>query len=449
VAWVGGANGWLHKFTGVFHGTPAEVLTGGFPVQVDPSAPTLSSPVYDRITNNVFVADSNGFLDRVDASTAIVVQSGQMDVSVQTVLPVPIVDSAAGSVFYFSSDDNVAGCGGLSGADCTGVFQLSTSFVAGDTGNESVVGASSFAGDPTPNPFFAGAFDSIYLNSNNATGNLYVCGNTGGSPTVFQVPISLGVIAASGVAVDVLAASGNTPVCSTVTAISAPGASIGLPPAERFFVSVQDLGNTNGCSGGGCISNFIITPWQASTTYSVGQQILVKGSNPTRRLIATVTVGGVSGISQPGWSGPFGTFGNTANDGGVTWIDQGNPALVLHARLNSHAYTLNTTMLDGNGNVEIVRTAGTSAASAPTFSATPGQITIDGSVHWVNAGKLPTVGLQLTGGASAIIVDNTVDPGTLLGASQVYFTTLADQALCGTPPASGGCAIQVSQSGLN
>ena len=34
VAWVGGTLGWLHKITPVFNGVPAEVSTGGFPVQV-------------------------------------------------------------------------------------------------------------------------------------------------------------------------------------------------------------------------------------------------------------------------------------------------------------------------------------------------------------------------------------------------------------------------------
>ncbi len=35
ILWVGGALGWLHKITGVFRGTPAEVTTGGFPVHSD------------------------------------------------------------------------------------------------------------------------------------------------------------------------------------------------------------------------------------------------------------------------------------------------------------------------------------------------------------------------------------------------------------------------------
>jgi hypothetical protein len=49
------------------------------------------------------------------------------------------------------------------------------------------------------------------------------------------------------------------------------------------------------------------------------------------------------------------------------------------------------------------------------------------------------------GGTSAIVVDGS---SAVTGASQVYFTPLADQA-CPTTGDTGGCAIQASQSGLN
>jgi hypothetical protein len=53
------------------------------------------------------------------------------------------------------------------------------------------------------------------------------------------------------------------------------------------------------------------------------------------------------------------------------------------------------------------------------------------------------------GGTSGIVVDNSAAAG---GASQVYFTPLADQACAGSGgvgTGTGGCAIQASQSGLN
>jgi hypothetical protein len=49
-----------------------------------------------------------------------------------------------------------------------------------------------------------------------------------------------------------------------------------------------------------------------------------------------------------------------------------------------------------------------------------------------------------TGGTSGIVIDNASSAG---GASQIYFTPLADQT-CPTSTGTGGCAIQASQSGL-
>jgi hypothetical protein len=51
----------------------------------------------------------------------------------------------------------------------------------------------------------------------------------------------------------------------------------------------------------------------------------------------------------------------------------------------------------------------------------------------------------VTGGTSAIIIDNSSSAG---GASQVYFTPLSDQT-CTASGGTGGCAIQASQTGLD
>ncbi len=52
---------------------------------------------------------------------------------------------------------------------------------------------------------------------------------------------------------------------------------------------------------------------------------------------------------------------------------------------------------------------------------------------------------SVTGGTSGIVIDNS---STDVGASQVYFTPLADQ-VCTTSGGTGGCAIQASQSALH
>lgn len=74
IAWVGDKAGWLHQFHPVFSGVPAEIRTGGWPVQVNPSAvkPALSNPVHDQVSHKVFVGDMSGFLAQVDDATGAV-----------------------------------------------------------------------------------------------------------------------------------------------------------------------------------------------------------------------------------------------------------------------------------------------------------------------------------------------------------------------------------------
>jgi hypothetical protein len=73
-----------------------------------------------------------------------------------------------------------------------------------------------------------------------------------------------------------------------------------------------------------------------------------------------------------------------------------------------------------------------------------GDETLDGTLIWFNMGLNPIAALPESGGTSGIIIDNTVDSA---GASQVYFSTLQDEA-CFTSGGVGGCAVQASQQGL-
>src|SRR5207245_10806857 len=66
----------------------------------------------------------------------------------------------------------------------------------------------------------------------------------------------------------------------------------------------------------------------------------------------------------------------------------------------------------------------------------------------INPGTVTAAKAAASGGASGVVVDNTVGAGTLAGASQVYFSTLAN-GTCATSTGTGGCGVQASQSGLN
>jgi hypothetical protein len=430
--WVGGAGGWLHKITGMFLGTPTEVTGGPFPVQVNPGNPNvLSGPVHDSASGTVFVGDAGGNLYSVDSSTAAVTQSGQLDFGVGIVQS-PIVDPTRGFVYVFASSDGSGSCTGGT-TDCTAVYQLSTNFIAGDTGSEVVVGNSTVSGT-NPNPMYIGAFDSTYQNSANATGNLYVCGNTGGSPTLYQVFIDAGAFTTT-TSGPVLSSS-NTP-CSPVTDILNPNVTGGA--TEWVFASAQTGGVSSGCSSGGCIFNFKDTPWNPSTAYTVGQEIL-----DSHFQIQVVTVAGTSGASVPGWST---IVGHSTTDGTVHWVDQGvQSASTPAAWTRLHAYSKGNKILDPHNYIQLVTTAGTSGGTIPTFNQTAGGTTTDGTVKWTNIGAIGTAALAAAGGTSGIIIDNTVGSGTLPGASQIYFSTLSDQ-VCGTS-GTGGCAVQAAQSNL-
>src|SRR5580658_148997 len=439
IGWVGGARGWLHKITGVFNGVPTEVQSDGFPVQVSTATPaTLSSPVYDSVSRNVFVGDLAGFLYSVDSTNpATVIQSAQLDFGVG-IVEGPIVDSANGSVYVFASSDGTTNCTFGTSA-CAAVYQLSTGFTDGDPGSPASAGTSVASG-LTPNPMYIGAFDSTYYASGDGTGNLYVCGNTGQNPAIYQIPISGGVPTAAGAALVGLASASFSPACSPVADVLNPNLTGGA--AERLYASVQDNGVATSCGGAGCALNFIVTPWHELTAYQVGQQILDIHLN-----IEEVTQAGTSGASVPAFSATAGTVKTT--DGSVHWINQGAlSATPLAIWTPSTAQTkVGNRIVDSNGNVEVVTKTGATGGSVPLWNTSAGGATTsDGTVNWINAGASLIAALPAAGGTSGIIIDNVLN-GALAGTSQVYFTTLSDQ-VCGTS-GKGGCAVQASQSGLN
>jgi len=201
--YVGDDLGVLHRFTGVFLGTPTETTTGGWPIQVS-SATTggaLGSPVYDALSGFVFVGDyllnyastcepsatnsagSCGYLYSVVASSATVVQSHQLDYQ-YGIVDSPIVDPVAASAYAFVGADNTTSC---SSGPCAGVFEFAETFASAATGNEVQVGAGYEF-------LLSGAFDNSYFTT--GTGNLYVVGGTGPqNNTLYQIPVTSGVIA--------------------------------------------------------------------------------------------------------------------------------------------------------------------------------------------------------------------------------------------------------------
>jgi hypothetical protein len=159
--------------------------------------------------------------------------------------------------------------------------------------------------------------------------------------------------------------------------------------------------------------------------------------------IEEVIQAGTSGSSLPFSS----TIGAVKIDNGVHWVNQGPlSAAPLATWTATTSEIAASRIVDSNGNIEAVTTAGLTGGSTPSWNATVGASTTDGTVTWINAGASLISTLPATGGTSGIIIDNVLS-GTLAGTSQVYFSTLSDQ-VCGTS-GTGGCAVQASQPGLN
>ncbi len=368
--YVGDNGGILYKFNPAFLGVPAEVTTN-WPVTAD-AGDTLTSPVFDQTSGNVYVGDSSGFIDQVKATTGTVVRSAQLgdgtgtafvrdqpgagnllmvgtvqytlhssasacgatpdcivigptgttlteiaenveaainDNSAQCGIPAPcfanisapnpdatatnpgsatttvqnttnaaitftqnasitltpnnnipvglldspVLDSSAETIYTF------AGCDAAQ--TNSGVFQLTIvgGSIASGTTTEEQVGTESLT-----IPIFDGSFDNKYFTSSpstSPTGNLYVCGNAGGDPTLYRVSISSNSM--TGVSTGPALATGNT-TCSPLTEFLSTASS------DLIFLSVEDDGNATAACGtgntGGCVMSFNVFSGTTPTT---------------------------------------------------------------------------------------------------------------------------------------------------------------------------------------
>jgi hypothetical protein len=308
VLYVGDDSGYVHKFTGVFAGaTPAEA---GSPWPVHAAVVKLNSPIYDAATGNVFVStsyqQSNNSGSRLTAicatSTCTGVSNGNTTVAIGTTTPsdvlgptqtpsaachgtgasgngvnmnldAPIVDSSAGKVYVSLGND---------GNGNSAVIQFptkvsTTQFSYHSCGSEATVGTASTNGIE----MFDGDFDNDYYTSasgSSPSGNFYVCGNTSGDATLYQVQINSNVMAASGTSV--LAISTGNTTCSPVTEVYSGG-------TDLVFLSVQNLGSTSAAvncpSNTGCLMSFSVPK-------------TISGALPTRTTATLAASGGTSGI---------------------------------------------------------------------------------------------------------------------------------------------------------
>jgi hypothetical protein len=250
--YIGDDSGVLHKFKGVFNGTPTEVTSAPWPITVS-SGHKLTGPIFDTSSRNIFVGDSSGTTSYVkeSGSTTGACGSGTPPclgagtlVLGGAIVDAPIVDGTNQTVFTF---DGTASTGNAA------VVQTDTALNIFTTAN---VGAAGTLGIP----IHAGDFDNAYFNSSypTVTGNLYVCGKDSGgtdTPELYQIGIDSHAIMNSSPHGSPLAlASAGGDECSPPTEIYNTATS-----TDWLFFSVTNNANQTGCASGGCIMSLNLT----------------------------------------------------------------------------------------------------------------------------------------------------------------------------------------------
>ena len=266
-AYFGNDNGQLYRTNCVFYCATPPVTDTGWPILLATNI-KLGPPVYDSVSNKVFVGGSNGILYLVDlalcpGTNCTVAGGGIKTYSVGSanafggVVDAPLVDSTFQTVFAFSGD-NGAGAGTLA--------QTDTSFSA-NVNIKYTFGSPAFL-------IYSGALDNAYYQNviGGATvgGNLFSCGSLGGSgqPDLYWVPFTMNAGTLSTSNPPRLNTAGPNPKNKNI-----PGNNgIGCTPltefvngaTDRVFFSQSQL-NAGKCVTGslandGCMMMYDITP---------------------------------------------------------------------------------------------------------------------------------------------------------------------------------------------
>jgi hypothetical protein len=247
----------LHQFTGVFSGTPGENTTAPWPVTLT-SGSKPTSPVYDDTSGKAFVADAGGYVYSVTAAGAVI-KSAQLSGGFTDS---PILDPSNEQIYLASNSVNI---GGGCGTNNSAIYQLATGFGSGSGAtNTSTIGT---CGATASVPVFNGTFDNLYYGG--SAGHMYVCGNAGGDPTVYQIAVS-----PTGNITGGAATAG--PVLTTAAATCSPITEIYNGTTDRMFLAVTHNSKTTSpvsCPSNttGCVVSYDITTgssWSSTTTTS-------------------------------------------------------------------------------------------------------------------------------------------------------------------------------------
>jgi hypothetical protein len=279
--YVGDDSGKLHKFTPFFNGSLGEVTTGGWPVTVSSAATkTLTGPVFDSVSNNIFIGDNEGtagklYYVRISAGSLGACGAGSppclgsTSVTVSTKMGLsdsPVVDSSNGLVYTQTSN-----------ADGTNakILQANTTLTSTVTAN---------VGGISGKDLHSGAYDNTYFNSGptNGSARYYVCGldNAGSNSVVYQFSFNgTGQLNSTPTTSIAVTSANNTP-CSPLTEGYNPNASGGAK--DWLFLSVADHG-VGACGNNPCVYQINVT--NAPLTLSIGQTATYSPNQGTSGMI--------------------------------------------------------------------------------------------------------------------------------------------------------------------
>ncbi len=415
VAYVGDDTGNLHKFTPVFNGAPAEVISAGanvWPANVSTQVgKILTPPVFDNVSGLVFVGDSQGFLYSVSRTIGSgaggVRQSNQLGNSASGIMDSPLLDPSAETLYVFVGD-NVGGTG-----SAVFLFNAAVS-IAGSSGTNVTVGTGS-----TTVPVYVGTFDNIYYTSPNGqqpAGSLYVCGDAGGNPTLYVIPITY--------------SAGAQQLGAVVTGPALGSSNVGCSPLTEFYNTntsvdwlfgsvVASSCGASASTAGGCVLAYNITaalsaatlgPWTPGTLYGANAQIVDTNGDIEQCTGSSCGVlGSQSGTSAPAWAT---TTGGMTTEGSLI----ANPGVGSVTCAGCNAGTAQTiSMTNGSGSAITFTTSSTADFTLSPSTGTLGA----GSTGTITVNHRNVTGDTVTIGGVVYNLVVAVSAGAIASAPQV------------------------------
>jgi len=232
----------------------------------------LTSPVYDQVSNEVFVSDGFSLYAYTPGASSftliksVAISSASAKNKDPLVLS-PIVDATNGFVYVFAS------------ADPTNTNSIVTQSNTSLTSQ--VTAAIGPAGSNTTTYIFDGDFDNAYFTTGPSTGTLYACGTQTGAatkPSLYALSFQ-----ASGVMNTTPAMSNNPNIngAGNPAGICSPLMEFFNGTTDRLFVGTGALGGTGGAN--------LVTEWNVTTR--------IASNSTAPNSTATNEWGGTSGFS--------------------------------------------------------------------------------------------------------------------------------------------------------